>query len=104
MADAPNLAPADEWQEAAEAGEAAVRAPLAQACLNYCDAPYHRQTHMAVFFGAAREVAAVALAACAPEGASILEEYLVAYIRSGMRGVDGPIHDDGRPFTGVHHG
>lgn len=94
-----SLPPPEEWQSAAESGEAAVRRAMQPVLLSLLDGRHHPATWMAALLGAAHEIAATGRAATG--NPAVMEEYLVAHVRGGCRGADGPIHEDGRPFEGT---
>lgn len=101
MPDASSGPPPEEWAACAEAAENAVRIALSAALLPFCSDQHHRGTPVAGLFAAISAVTQIARGLGEPHGYPIVEEYLVAYVRGGMRGAEGPIHDDGRPYEGT---
>lgn len=96
-----SLPPPEEWAACAEAAETAVLTALSAALLPFCGDQHHSGTPAAGLFAAINAVTQIARGIGAPDGYPVMEEYLVAYVRGGMRGAEGPTHDDGRPYEGT---
>ena len=93
--------PEAEWTACAQSAENAVLTALSAALLPFCNDRYHRGTTAAGLFAAIAAVTEIARGIGDPSGYPVMEEYLVAYVRGGMRGAEGPIHNDGRPYEGT---
>ena len=92
---------AEEWDAAAHRLEAAAKKFLVRQMERGLKAgENHQFLAVHVPLTAIKEAGALAHAlGCDPTYA---ERVFIAYLRGALRGADSPVHEDGRPFTGVH--
>lgn len=100
MAD-PRTATPEEWDAAAHRLENAAKKFLVQQMnRGLKNGEHHQFLAMAVPLTAIKEAGALSHAlGCEP---IYTERVFFAYLRGALRGADGPIHEDGRAFTGLH--
>ena len=97
---APRYSTAVEWQAYALNGQRVTQTALAMETATLighapCDAP------LAIGFGALCAVGEYLRVASDPNGVAVLEQMALAYLRGAIRGADGPVRDNGQPFTGA---
>lgn len=51
--------------------------------------------------GTARAAGSLARSIVPSESLHLIEDMMLAYLRGAIRGLDGPIHEDGRPWEGT---
>ncbi len=89
-----------EWDTFGNLGDAAVRSALAIGATALprtapADAP------LALGFGAVKAIGEYLRAIANPSGIAVLEQNALAYLRGAIRGEEGPVRDNGQPFTGA---
>lgn len=90
----------EEWDRCGELGDRATRSALATAAISLGrNAP--AAAPLAVGLGAVKAIGEYLRHISRPEGAHVLEQNAMAYLRGALRGADGPILDSGQPFTGA---
>jgi len=91
----------EAWDIAAEAGEKVVRDAIVRLVKRMGKRGGSQANHAlipGVLCGALVEITRINRAVCDPAEMHIVEQYWLAYVRGAIRGLDGPVHDDGRPF------
>lgn len=88
----------DQWQRGGERGERAVRSALGKLGINMMKPGANHVLTVAAGHGALVAIGGY-LRALSGNNNHVSEQWAMATLRGALRGADGPIHDDGRPFT-----
>lgn len=101
----PYVHPSEEaWNGAAEHGAAVVKFGMA----SYANAVIEREDNTALIagatLGAVAELGRFSRAMTPATSHGVAEAYMIAYLRGALRGLDGPVHEDGRVFTQAYDG
>lgn len=97
------LPPEEQWQRASKVGERVIRTAIQEKIMRRLQRGAHPYDALAMMFGAMTSLAQAtrALSKGTPEATSVLEQNILAYVRGAIRGLDGPVNEDGSPFTGA---
>lgn len=96
------MPPAEVWDAWASDGNQVARDSVGVRALQL--AHVHALAPTAVGFGALVAVCEMLSGLCPKSGRRVLEETVIAYARGAVRGLDGPVHEDGRAWEGTYHG
>ena len=89
-----------EWDHYGNRGDSVVRRALTGWATNLSvSAP--AEASLAMGFGALKAVGEYLRVVANPDGIAVLEQNAMAYLRGALRGADGPILDNGKPFIGA---
>jgi hypothetical protein len=94
----------EAWERAAWAGENIVKRHVVDRIRRRLDRHDHPAHMFALVFGVVSETARLARALCVhkdDETIAIVERAMMAYVRGQIRGLDGPIDEDGSPYDGI---
>lgn len=86
------------WQRAGERGERAVRSALATLVIRMAKPGENAALTIASGYGALVAIGGYLRALSGPDN-HVAEQLAMATLRGALRGAEGPIHDDGRPFV-----
>ncbi|MBR0649543.1 hypothetical protein GXW78_07720 [Roseomonas terrae] len=89
-----------EWDAIGNRADTAARKALTQLALKAVRKHGSNEPIALVACGGARAVGELGRIGVLPERMHLVEEMLVAYLRGAVRGLDHPVHEDGRPRDG----
>jgi hypothetical protein len=87
-----------QWQSAGERGEHAVRRALAKLGISLTKSGTNATLAVAVGHGALVAIGGYLRVLSGPDN-HVAEQWAMATLRGALRGAEGPVRDDGQPFT-----